>query len=248
MTDIKFQSEVVFARYRKVLNAARRDILAEVATMPAAASPLRKRWMYQQVQNIDGMLKGKQYLRGNTVVVQVPGLADKLAAETPVAELYRGGLEDAQSRVGISFNILDKNVLAYSANYELGYLRNLGDETRMRVSQAIRTSVLRGEGTRELAKRLTGAGLSRGVFSTVAIRAKLVARTETAEIVIGGRMDGYRELEVEEVKVVGRATSCPICSAVLGKVFPIDEAPELPLHPNCVHDVVPYKRKGVVIG
>jgi hypothetical protein len=245
--DLKLAGEKQFAAYRRVLLATRREVLAKLITLPDAASPARQRWLQRTVDELDRFIDGKRVIRGEKIVVQVPGLAERLGATMDVPKLYRGGLDEAMERVGEKFVVVNRNVLQFAANYEFGWLRNLSDDCRSRVAQAIRTGVLQGEGTREIARRLTGTGLARGVFDSVAARAKTIARTETARIITEGRLDGYRELDVTHVRFAGRSTDCKVCSALLGREVPIDEAKGLP-HPNCQHDWIPSRRGGKKIG
>lgn len=246
MADIRLESEAVYARFRRVLLASRRDVLAKLALVPSDLAA-RRRWLYRGLEQIDGMLKSQRRVEGRRIIIVKPGLSGVLAKEMPVGRLYRDGQQDAQNRLQVAFPILDKNILAYAANYEFGWLKNLEDDVRFKVGQTIRTGVLLGEGTDKIARRLTGTGLSRGVWPSIEARARIVAKTETARIVVEGRMDGYRELDVDMVIVVGRPTKCPICSALLGKTYKIDEVPAWPPHPSCVHDLAPYRRKGVVL-
>ncbi len=55
------------------------------------------------------------------------------------------------------------------------------------------------------------------------------------------------DLLVDQVIVAGRATKCPVCSALIGKVYKIDDVPESPPHPCCVHDLEAYRRKWLVL-
>lgn len=247
MADIRLESEAVYARFRKVLLASRRDVLAKLAFVPVDLQA-RRRWLYRGLEQIDGMLKTQVRVEGRKMVVTSPGIATALGKQVPVGQLYRSGMEDAGQRLGIGIAINNNDILSYAANYEFGWLKNLEDDVRFKVSQSIRTGVLLGEGTDKIARRLVGGGLARGTWPSIESRARTIARTETARIIVNGRVDGYKEMEVEELIVTGRATACPVCSALIGKVYKIDEVPEWPPHPNCVHDLAPYKRKGMVLG
>lgn len=246
MADIRLESEVVYARFRKVLLGSRRDILAKLAFVPSDLQA-RRRWLYRGLEQIDGMLKTQVRVEGRKMVVTKPGLSVALGKEMPVERLYREGMGDAGDRLGVAVSIANEKVLEFAANYEFGWLKNLEDDVRYKVSQSIRTGVLLGEGTDRIARRLVGGGLARGTWPSIESRARTIARTETARIIVNGRVDGYKEMEVEELIVTGRATACPVCSALIGKVYKIDEVPEWPPHPNCVHDLAAYRRKGLIL-
>jgi len=247
MADIRLESDLVYSRFRKVLLRARRDVLAKLAFVPSDLQA-RRRWLYRGLEEIDGMLATVKKVEGRRLVTVKAGISTELEKSMPVGQLYRGGMEDAGERLKIAVPISNANVLKYAANYEFGWLKSLEDDVRFKVSQSIRTGVLLGEGTAEVARRLMGGGLARGTWPSIEARARTIARTETARIVVNGRVDGYKEMEVDQVIVVGRATVCPVCAALLGKKFNVDEIPEWPPHPNCVHDLAPYRRKGLVLG
>jgi len=246
MADVRFESDVVYRRFLKVLRGTRRDILAKLAMVPSDLQA-RRRWLYRGLEQIDSMLKTTTKVEGRRIITVKPGIASALGKEMPVGQLYRSGMEDAGQRLGIAVPIVNANVLAYAARYEFGWLKNLEDNVRGKVAQSVRTGVMMGEGTDKIARRITGTGIGRGVWPSVQARARTIARSETAEIVVRGRLDGYKELEVEEVIFSGRATICKICGPLIGKIYKIDEVPSgraLP-HPNCVHDWVAYRRKGL---
>ena len=247
MADIRFETDAVYGRFRKVLLASRRDVLAKLAFVPSDLQA-RRRWLYRGLGQIDEMLATKTRVEGRRIITVKPGIATALGDSMPVGKLYRGGLQDAQDRLKIAFPILDVNVARYAAHYEFGWLKNLEDDVRFKVGQSIRTGVMLGEGTAATARRLTGTGLARGVWPSIEARARIIARSETADIVVNGRLDGYRELEVDKVIFAGRATECKICGPLVGKIYKIDEVPDRALpHPNCVHDWVAYSRKGTIL-
>lgn len=246
MTDIRFESEAVERGFRRVLSASRRDILAKLATVPSDLQA-RRRWLYRGLESIDSMLKTTKRVEGRRIITVKEGLAADLEHELPVGNLYKKGLGDAGERLGIMVPIVNADVIRYMSRYQFEWIKNLEDDVRFKVAQSVRTGVLIGEGTDKIARRITGTGISRGVWPSVQARARVIARSETAEIVVRGRLDGYAKLDVDQVIFSGRATECKICGPLVGKIYNIDEVPSgraLP-HPNCVHDWVAYRRKGL---
>ena len=251
MTEIELRSEEVFRRFRRVMLASRRDVLAKIASMPEAASAERKRWLYRSIEDIDGMLKGSGYSNAaGKWVIRTPGLADRIAAELPAKRLYGEAAGKSAGQFGVAMPLTNPQILKFAAEYEFPWLqnaKNLADDVRNRVEQAIRLGVAQGESVSQVAKRIAGAGLRRGAYDTVMQRARTMARTETAVIINEGTLGGYRVVEVEQVICVGRTTKCAICGALLGRVFDIDKAPRLPAHPCCVHGWAAYSRRGVKV-
>lgn len=246
MTDVRLESEKVYRDFRKVLLASRRDVLAKLAFVPADLQA-RRRWLYRGLEQIDGMLKSTRRVEGRRIIVTHRGIADNLAKQMDVEKLYAKGMEDAGEKLGIGLSIANTDVMEFAANYEFGWLKNLEDDVRYKVSQSVRTGVMIGEGTDRIARRIAGSGISRGVWPSIESRARIIARTETANILVNGRLNGYREMEVDRVIFTGRETKCPICGPLIGKVYKIDEVPSRLPHPNCVHDWAAYSRKGLVL-
>ncbi len=75
-------------------------------------------------------------------------------------------------------------------------------------------------------------------------RATRIVRTETMRAVNTGVKDRYRQGGVEYVKwlACGDDRTCSACQDLNGKIFPIDEVPEAPLHPGCRCTYTPVVR------
>lgn len=65
-------------------------------------------------------------------------------------------------------------------------------------------------------------------------RAETLARTELAHIQTRAAEERYKSYGIKEVEVLVDvdARTCDKCKALVGKKFPINDAPILPLHPN----------------
>jgi len=74
------------------------------------------------------------------------------------------------------------------------------------------------------------------------LRAEGVARTEVAYAATTTQMEAYRYCGVEQVQFVYGGGPCTegVCPELDGQVFPIDEAEEPPIHPNCDCVLVPF--------
>jgi SPP1 gp7 family putative phage head morphogenesis protein len=65
--------------------------------------------------------------------------------------------------------------------------------------------------------------------------ATMVARTELSRAQTLGNLALYRAAQIEKVlySTTEGANVCDECAPDDGKIFPIDDAPEIPRHPNC---------------
>ena len=79
-------------------------------------------------------------------------------------------------------------------------------------------------------------------YGVSAYQAKRLVNTEVAKVVNAAQMDIYRDSGVVE-KVLYTATlednTCDTCADLDGKVFDLDKAPNLPIHPMCRCCLVP---------
>jgi SPP1 gp7 family putative phage head morphogenesis protein len=73
-------------------------------------------------------------------------------------------------------------------------------------------------------------------------RATAMVRTETMDAVNSGVKDRYKQAGVDRVEWLAVANDpwpCEECAGYDGKAFPIDDTPEIPVHPNCCCTLLP---------
>ena len=77
-------------------------------------------------------------------------------------------------------------------------------------------------------------GLSRSMEVAFSAAHRLV-RTETMHYLNSATLERYRDTGMKEVEfwAAEDERTCEICGAMHGKIYSIDKAPVLPLHPNC---------------
>jgi len=63
--------------------------------------------------------------------------------------------------------------------------------------------------------------------------AQTLARTELAHIQNVSTIDKYKKIGITKVKVLVDKNCCEECTELKNTEFPIDQAPILPVHPNC---------------
>jgi SPP1 gp7 family putative phage head morphogenesis protein len=73
-------------------------------------------------------------------------------------------------------------------------------------------------------------------------QAERLARTETIRAREEARQIVFQDSGVQEVEWVVADSPCEECDPLAGQVFPVDEAPAIPLHPNCRCTYVPTMR------
>lgn len=160
----------------------------------------------------------------------------------------------------ISWKLVDKAALALMKNYAAEIARGgstidgkfvpwLSDSTTATreklvtlIEEAINSGIGLGvkEGPNGYPKN-TLADQLKDLFAERKSHASTVARTEVSRIRNDAAFGRYVSAGVERVEVTGPDDdlTCDECGLVVGEVFDINEAPYIPVHPNCRHGLAP---------
>jgi len=140
---------------------------------------------------------------------------------------------------------LDATQLGIYANFDAGLVTAVGDEVRQQIGREVALNIMTGEGPdalrRKLAQDLEGKA---GPWHSVATRAEVVARTETARVQglgVQKQMEQvvtqFPELEMKKMLLVAHVGGypCKVCSKYEGIRYDINDpqAPATPIHPRC---------------
>ncbi|HOO04694.1 MAG TPA: phage minor head protein, partial [Methanomassiliicoccales archaeon] len=118
----------------------------------------------------------------------------------------------------------------------LAALKGITDDMSKKISSELSEGILKGEDMRRLSKRITES-------TNIPIeRARVMARTETMYAFNIAANEEYKAYGVGKVEWVAALDErmCDICGKYHGKIYPIDEAPDAPAHPNCRCVKIPY--------
>jgi len=163
--------------------------------------------------------------------------------------LYNLSVEEDESYIAGGFVVHNCGVL-YSRVFE--ELKGITSQMDTQISRVLTQGLADGENPRKLAKLLTktisgpvgdlGITDTLGRFIPAERRAQTLARTEIIRSFHQANVQEMKNWAVEGVVVQVEFTTagyrvCPICSALEGKVFSLDEIQnKIPLHPNCFLD------------
>lgn len=78
--------------------------------------------------------------------------------------------------------------------------------------------------------------LIKGDVKNTTYVAHRLAKTETARVQFQAQLDQLHRYDIKRVEWIAEPTACSICAAIEAKnkgLYPIDEVPEIPVHPNC---------------
>lgn len=121
-------------------------------------------------------------------------------------------------------------------NRNLDLLDGLCDDIRDKMVSVLVDGLSQGKGIDEIIDDMEEAGVAYGYT------AERIARTEIMYGLNEGALERYKEDDIEKVQWLAGPDDriCEDCEEMDGTIYPIDEAPELPLHPNCRCVLVPY--------
>jgi len=170
--------------------------------------------------------------------------AMKLGIEDGISQLEAMEAPDFQDLTDVKRNALvrrtfatiDRAAIDFLANYQVQLLGDVSAELASGIKRAVTSGVLTGKSIPEVARDIgrivkdpeAFRRAGKTVFKTAQRRAILIARTETLRAHNEGRKVFYRQAGVKKVKwlTAQDERTCPICRALDGKVFGIDEVPE----------------------
>jgi SPP1 gp7 family putative phage head morphogenesis protein len=172
--------------------------------------------------------------------------ADELAAvlQDGMAAMYDAGITSAADEIaqvvfGQSWDVAQTRALRAIDAYTLKLAAKITDREKASLKQLIRDAVEQGTSTRDLTAAIVDH-FADGVHTetrTLSLDtwAETVARTETTRGYSAGVMDLYKQAQVERVQFLSSEDErvCPECDDLDGQYFPIDDAPDIPIHASC---------------
>ena len=164
-------------------------------------------------------------------------------------EIYKEAGGSASKGVGveIDWSIVPKEQINRAVNYPWSgehYSDRIWENKRKLVrnlSQTVTQGIIQGKSISDMMKDLQDK-MEKGAYEC-----RRIVRTETMHMVNAGAIDRYKAAGVTELEYVmsqdyysnGKPRYCQTCAADKGAIFPIDNAPILPRHPNCRCTYVP---------
>lgn len=161
-----------------------------------------------------------------------------------VEDVYTTAVQKTAKLIGLKtdWNLVRQEMIDRAVNTPINgkrFSNRIWDNTNdlaNRIYNDVIDCVKNGEQPKRIIKRIKdNCGVS-------AYQAKRLVNTEVARVVNAGQMDIYRESGVVE-KVLYTATlednTCEICADLDGKTFKLNDAPNIPQHPNCRCCLIP---------
>lgn len=164
--------------------------------------------------------------------------------------------------IGVSFDLVQKEALDYSKPYgellyregasviqgkKIPWLKDRTGQTRENVFKTIKDGLKEGKPVSEIGGKKLGKGTIaydlKQIMQTEDSGMVRIARTEVARIQSAGSMTRYKANNVKKIKILCAADPCEICTPYCNQIINFDDAPEIPLHPNCRCSYAPVIEK-----
>ena len=170
-----------------------------------------------------------------TIAQEVEGLAvednerlTKLLDDIAVGT-YKANCEE----MGIDFNLLDEQQAKAIASQDWTGVRfsdriwGNANDFNARVMTDIEDMVIGGKSPDQLKKRLIED------YSIKFHEADRLIRTEASHAYNSAALQSYTAAGCAEVDFLAESDCCELCEPYSGQRFPVDDAPVIPVHPNC---------------
>ncbi|WGH15471.1 putative morphogenesis protein [Pseudomonas phage PA_LZ02] len=136
-----------------------------------------------------------------------------------------------------------------------GWLGKMAVNDVSRIEQQLRLGILAGETNDQLVARIRGTkanGYKDGVLDITRREAEMIARTATNHVSTSARQATWEANAdiisgVRWVATLDGRTS-PVCQSRDGEVYPVDQGPRPPAHPNCRSTVAPVLAGEEIVG
>lgn len=169
------------------------------------------------------------------------GIEEFTVAQMP---FYRVLTPDGIDKLTTSvFTLIDTDALDFMANYNMVLAcdvhRELSDGIKRTILSGIATGTGEDDIVRDLGKVIEDKESFRHagskVFSKAQYRMEMIARTEVLRAHNQGRIKFHKEVGVQKLEwmTMEDERMCPVCGALDGKQFDIDQFPNQPYHPYC---------------
>lgn len=131
---------------------------------------------------------------------------------------------------------VDQRMIDAMAERNLSEIKNLTGDMATRLARTLATGISNAERVQQLITRV------QEVTQFSKNRAITIARTETLRAANTAAKTRYEQYGVDKVEYVAALDDrvCDECEGLHGKRYNLDDAPELPIHPNCRCTLIPY--------
>lgn len=162
-------------------------------------------------------------------------------------EIIKKSYEEVGIMLEVSFETISKDIIDYVVNYPWSgkdYKSTVWDNKELLIKnlkQIVTKGIINGDSINKMLAAL------KKVMEQEAWKCRRIIRTETMHMINAGHYERYKKAGIKQLKYVathdyysdGKPRYCESCMGNDGKIYEIDNAPMLPLHPNCRCTLIP---------
>jgi len=163
------------------------------------------------------------------------GLTEPIDPKSMITDSYLRGAVFAKSAFGspvgvdLGLRAVARNRIGVMVESATGEFSKMSEGLTQNVRSIIAQGVVNGRDKGEVTDEIMA------LAESAEASARRIIRTESMKAINAGVDDQYRTDGVEYVEplVADDDRTCPVCSPLAGRVYPLDDSPPYPLHPNC---------------
>lgn len=192
---------------------------------------------YKPPIGADDLIKSIQQLAGITIMQHAEPIAEAAAILAYMhgkrwadkALNIKGVVNEATGETKPFYLPPERRMIEKFQARNMMEIQGMTDDLAKRMSRSMVEGFEAGETINSLTRRV------RDVTGFGKASAERIARTETMRAANAAAVDRYKSLGVEKVEFLAAwdDRTCPECEGKHGNIYPVDQAPTLPIHPNC---------------
>ena len=164
------------------------------------------------------------------------GVKENRLFDERLVKLYKDNCEIIGKQFSLANDIRTKDVLSIVKTDWVGDGENYSDriwKDKRRLAETIQEELTECVSLGKSPDKFTKVLMER--FNVSYNNARRLARTEMAHVYNQSTLDKYRQAGVDRVQILETddAHTCEECRKLNKKIFPINEVPLLPIHPQC---------------
>lgn len=164
------------------------------------------------------------------------GLKENKTFDKKLVELYEKNTQILDKQFNLASNLRSEDVLAICKEDWVGDGMNFSDriwKDKQALAATLQEELVECVATGKSVDRMTKVLMER--FDVSYNNARRLARTELQRVYNQSCLDKYKRMGIEKVQIseADDSRTCEECRALNKQIFPLNEAPMLPIHPNC---------------
>lgn len=213
--------------------------LAQLIKPVPASSYMHAADLFAAVDALEKFIDGEPARKAADTVVVASTLHGRMWADKSLGRFGITTTAPAYTNTKPYFLPVEQRMVDMYRERVQSEIKGLTSYQSTNIKRAIASGFQAGETVPQITRRI------REVTPMARSKAITIARTETLAAGNAAAKERYQLAGVEMVEWVAAYDDrvCPICESKHGNTYPLDEAPELPVHPNCRCTLVPFRDK-----